>query len=891
MLPRVALSLIERLAPAEWRESLAGDLAEEQRRRRADGRHASALWAVASALAASLQLRHERRKDMPLMTPSRAPRLDQVGFTVRQTLRGLARRPAFALVTVLTLTVGMGATTAVFGLANWLLLRPVPGVTNPDALVTIQMLFPNGGFYFISAPELRQVSRAPGLEAVAAGSAQSFHIVIGQDAPIRVSGGAVTTNYFEVLGTRIARGRGFTPAEDDPGQARVAIVSDFFWRHRLGTDNDVIGRTLTLNGSRFEIIGVAEAGFRGPDRSGDADLWVPLASFRASMPSYPANLLTSTVSLFSAVVARRAAGATLMQIQDQMNVVQTTLAGTYPKSLKFKNAKLVARAGPEVPAWQRDGLRQMFALVLTVVGLLLILTCANVANLLFARVHERAGELATRQALGASRGRIVRQLLLEGLFLSLAGGLLALGAAELTGSWMNGLVIAKNLPALSAVTLDSRVFAFAAGLSLVTCVVASLLPALFGGRVDLIAVLKDTGRGQSAGGRRVRRLLTVVQVGVAVALLAIGTLLVRSMLSRYHVPLGYDPSRVIAVSVDTSTQGYSDERTRQFYAAALDALRRLPGISHAGHAWIEPFRPIGARVSLKRTDIPNAPEVAGDMNIVSDGFLPALGVRFVAGRDFASRETLASSDPGAGAVIVNETMARRLFGATDAVGHMVETSLPESTRATVVGVIADIRTSEVSFGPVNPTVYEPLGRGFLQGWGTFHVRVDGHPTRVAAGIREAMRAVDPQLPIFDVERLSDAVDRQLAEPRLLSGTISAFALIATLVAGLGLYGVLARGVAERTREFSIRTALGADPLMVARLVTGEALTVTAAGGVVGLTGAWLLGRAAEARLFGVEPLDPISFGAAFAVAVAVAFVAALAPMRRAARLDVVTELK
>jgi putative ABC transport system permease protein len=891
MLPRAALVLIERLAPSEWRESLAGDLAEEQRRRRADGRPTGTLWAVASVLAVSLQLHRERRKDIPIMARPHLPMLDSVGFTLRQALRGLARRPGFALVTVLTLTLGIGATTAVFSLANWLMLRPMPGVTNPDGLVTIQMMFQSGGFYFISVPEMRAVSRAPGLGSVAAGSAQSFHLVIGQDAPIRISGGAVTTNYFEVLGTRIARGRGFTPTEDDPGQASVAIVSDYFWRHWLGADKGVIGRTFTLNGSRFEIVGVAEAGFRGPDRSGDADLWVPLASFRASMPNYPANLLTGTVALFSAVVARREDGATLAQIQDQMRVVQTALAGAYPKSLKFRNAKLVARAGPEVPAWQRDGLRQMFALLLTVVGLLLVLTCANVANLLFARVHERAAELATRQALGASRGRIVRQLLLEGLFLSLAGGLLALVAARLMGSWINGLVIAKNLPPLSAVGLDWRVFAFASSLSLLTCVVASLLPALLGSRVDLIAVLKETARGQSSGGRRVRRLLTVVQIGVAVALLAIGTLLVRSMLSRYHVPLGYDSSRVIAFSVDTSTQGYSDERTRQFYVAALDTLRRLPGVSFAGYAWIEPFRPIGGRLSLKPIDVPNAQEVAGDVNSISDGFLPALGVHFVAGHDFTSREALGAPDQGDGVVIVNETMARRLFGATDVVGRVVEASYPEGTRATIVGVVADIRTRDISYGPVGPTVYQALARGFSGGWGTLHVCFDGRPTTMIPRIREAMRTVDPQLPIFDVERLSDAVDRQLAEPRLLSGTISAFALIATSVAGLGLYGVLARGVAERTREFSIRAALGAGPLMVARLVTGEALSVTAAGGAVGLTGAWLLGRAIETRLFGVEPLDPISFGAAFAVAVVVAVVAALAPTRRAARLDVVAELK
>ncbi len=896
-LPRLAATIVERIAPARWRESIIGDLEEEHARRHAAGRLAGPMWAATAALTSSVRLRRAQRTPVeagssPAPAPNRA-RFSGFGSELRQMLRAFRQHPGFALITVLTLTLGIGANTIVFSLANWLMFRPVPGVSRPDDLVSMRIEFKSGdgGFYFWSVPEMQRVAGTPGLASVAAAAASSFHIVIGDAAPIRVEGGVATTNYFDVLGQHMTRGRAFSPREDDPGLASVAIVSDHFWHSTLGGDPAVIGRRIVLNGHTFEIIGVAERGFRGPDRSGHEDIWVPLASFRQSMPSYPATLLTGKVSLFASLLARKDPGVTVEQIRDRLKNVLASLQTTDPKNFKYPRAMISARAGLDVPAWQRDGLRQMFALLLTVAGLLLLLTCANVANLLFARTHERAAELATRQALGASRAQVVRQLLLEGLVLSSAGTGLALVAAMAAGAWMNGLVVGRNLPALSTVPIDWRVFAFACATSIVTSVAASLLPAVFGSRVDLLTTLRQGGRGHSPAGRGVRRILTTVQVGIAVALLSVGLLLVRSMLARYQVPLGYDTKNVLAFSIDASAQGYSEDRTRHLYADALDALRQIPGVTAAGVAWVEPFKPIGGGLSLKPVDSPDFKPVSGDTNNVSEGFFPALGVRFLSGRDFTPSETLLTKGIGDKPVIVNETMARKLFGSTNVVGRVVDASYPEGTRLTIVGVVSNIRTRNVSYDDVSATAYQPFGQGFLSGWGTLHVRLNTPAAAVIPRVRETMRAIDPQLPIYDVELLSDAVDRYLAESRLLTTTIGAFAVVATLVAALGLYGVLSRGVEERRREFSVRVALGAEPFAIARLVAREAMLLTLAGGVIGLAAAALIGQTIKARLFGVVPVDPASLGLAMAVVIAAALLSALAPARRAARMDVVAELR
>jgi predicted permease len=883
-------AIVSRHAPEHWRESLIGDLTEELTRRRAAGKMHGLLWQLTSAITAASHLRAAERKALHPM--SRVISITALGNECRQAFRALVRRPAFSAITILTLTLGIGAGTAVFSLSNWLILRPVPGVTHPDALVTVRLEMPSGGFYTMSMPEYRAIAAAPGLASLAAADDASFHVAMGTGGAIRVTGAVVTSNYFSVLEQSMSLGRAFGPDEDDPANASVAIVSHGFWQRNLGADPAVLGRRLTVNGHAFTVVGVAARGFRGPDRSGVADLWVPIASFRASLPSYPANLLTGKVGLFFTLVGRPVPGTSVAALTSQLEAIQASLSSAEGAPMwKYTNARFTAHPGLDVPAWQRDGLRQMFALLLGVAGMLLLLTTANVANLFFAHAHERADELATRQALGASRLRVLRQLVLEGLLLSLVGGALALAASAALGQWIDGMVIARNLPALSAVSLDWRVFLFALGLSVVVSVGAATVPAFMGSRVDLMATLKATGRGGIRGGRGLRRALTFVQVAVAVMLLSVGTLLVRSVMARYQVPLGYDADKVLAFSVDASVQGYSNERTIGYFRDSLSQLRALPGVTHAGLAYIEPFRMIGGGVGLTPIGRADAKEIVGDTNMVSDDFFPSLGVRFLSGRDFRPDEIFRPDTNGNGVLIVNEAMALALFGTRDVAGRQVTATYPAKRALTIVGVVTDIRTRDVSNAVVKPTAFEPYGQSFLSGWGAFHVRLSQPAPAVTPAVIDLMRRIDPELPVYDVELVSASLDRHLAEPRLLARTIETFAILATLVAALGLYGVLARAVEERRREFGIRAALGARPAVVAGLITREALVVSLAGGLAGAAGAVWLGGLIEARLFGVRPLDPVSLGLATALALAAGLLASVAPALRAARVDVVHELR
>jgi predicted permease len=891
-LSSIAATIINRLAPEVWRESLIGDLTEERGRRRSAGRASGILWQVSSAIAATARLRAAQRKAVSPMSPTQKW-FTTFGFECSQALRTLRRRPAFTAITILTLTLGIGANTAVFSLANWLMFRPVPGVARPDELVTIRReIEKGGGFFTMSVPDTVALARLDGIRSLTGFAETPLHVTLSGQSPARVNGQIVSSSYFSVLEQRAALGRVFTSEQDDPGRADVAVISHAFWTDTLGRDPNALGRTVTINGFPFTVIGIAGPGVRGTDRAGRTDIWVPIASFRHSMPSYPQDLLTGRVGVFFSVLARLSPGATATTVSAAAEALrQQMIAATPASASRLTRSRFVARPGVDVPAWQRDGLRRMFALLLAMAAMLLVLTCANTANLLIAHVHERRAELAMRSALGAGRARLIRLVLVESFFVAACGGILALVAAMLVGSAVNGVTVAQNIPALSAVSIDWRVFAFAFGVAVLTSTVAAIVPAALGSRADALGALKSAGRGHAPARRRIMRSLTAVQVAVAVALVAVSLLLIRSMTARYNLPLGFDADRVLAVSVDTGVQGYSKDRTRQYFRDALDAVRRTSGVSQAGLAWIEPFKMIGGGLSLRLPGQPESAEIDGDSNGVSGGFFPALGARFLSGRDFTDDELFRSDAAGGGVVLINETMARALFGTADATGREVEASFPEGRRLRVVGVIADIRTRKVGGEPVRPTAYEPIGQSFTPGWATLHARLDAPADVVAPRLREALRALDPNLPAFDVELLSQSVAVHLSEQRLLTVTIGAFAVLAMLVAALGLYGVLARSVEERRREFSIRAALGAAPSVVARLIAREALVTAVIGGLGGTAAALWLGRVLESRLFGVGPADPVSIGLAAGVALAAALAACAAPALRASRVDVVNELR
>jgi predicted permease len=771
-----------------------------------------------------------------------------------------------------------------------MIIRPLPGVSEPETLITIREGTADGAFFTMSVPEMRGLASLPGLSGLAAHADASVNVSRDASDPARVKTDVVTPNYFDVLGQTMTLGRSFGAEEEEAGQSHRVIVSHAYWTSQLGADRGAIGRTLRINDQPFTIVGVAAEGFRGPSRSGSTNLWVPLASHTVTMPSSSPRSLTSTVGMFFSVYGRLSPGSSVAIVQDQAEAFRRQLLEDNPKLRKLSRVVFSVKPGVDVPVWQSERLRQTFALLIGVVGLILLLACANVGTLLLARAHERQAEVATRMALGASRRRVIRQWLLEGVVVCAAGAAGALLISAWLGQLVEGLVVTQTVPELSRVDLDWRVFSFAVAVSAFAGLAGSLLPAVVGSRVDLVGALKQAGRGQAPAGRRLRRALTIVQVAVSVVLLCGAFLFLRSMSERYAVPLGYDTESVLAFSLEPGLRHKEEDAQRRVYRDVISRLSALPSVAAAGLAWIEPFKMIGGGGGLKVPGAPEAGEIRADGNMVSAGYFEALGVRFLAGRSFSDAESFRDDKDGGGVVILNETLAKRLFGSISAVGRQVEMTYPEGRKRTVVGVVSDLRTRSLD-KPVGPTVYEPFGQSFMSGWATMHLRVRTTVADVLPQVREAVRAVDPGMPLYDVETLRDSLNRHLAEARLVTHVVTGFALVAMLLAAIGLYGVVSRSVAERQREFGIRAALGAAPAGVARLVLREALVLTLAGAAAGLAGAVWLGRFAESRLFGVTASDPLSLAATVACVVSAGLLAALWPALRASRASLTATLR
>jgi putative ABC transport system permease protein len=885
-----------RLIPADWRTSVAGDLEEERARRRARGQSAGTWWASAALIRVAVDLRTERGRRRLVRRPVNggASMGDVLITELRHACRTLVKQPGWSAVTLATLTIGIGANTALFSLANWLMLRPVPGVTGAGRLVTMRLETAGGAVFPLSLPTMRALTAVPALAATAAAEPTPLHIgFAGGAPPRRMDAEVVTGNFFDVLGQRLSLGRGFTADEaGDPAAADVAVLSDDLWHAAFGGARDVLGTRISVNAHPFTIVGVAAPGFRGAGRTARAELWLPIAAYRHVLPGYPADLLTNTrIGVFLTMFGRLAPGASPEDVIAQTEVARARLtAGDDSVNGVLSRGRLTAAAGLDAFAWERTGLENAFAVLGLVVALLLVLTCANAGNLVLAHTLERHGELAARQALGASRARIALHVFADVVVLCATAGMASLGLTWGLARAAQGALIVRNLPSLDRVGLDWRVFGFAFAASTAVALAVAAVAVWYGGRVDLAAWLTQSGRGRAGSRRRVRQALSAIQVAVSLALLTCALLLTRSMLARHAVPLGFDTRDVLAFSVEPGLQGYSPAREATFFRTLVDRVRAVPGVRDAGLAWIEPFRSIGGGTGLRPEGAPQSREVTPDFNAVSPGFFQALGIRLIAGRDFRASETYHADEHGGGVVIVNASLASALFGTTDVVGRRVTMSYPAGRIREIVGVVADTRTRRVTAPPM-PIEYEPFGESFLSGWGTVHVRLAAPPAEVVPRVRQVVSALDPQLPVYDVETLDEAVTRYLGEDRTLTRVTMTMAVLATLLSAFGLYGVLGRGVAERRREFGIRAALGARPAAVVGLIMREAVVVAGVGAVAGLCGTYWLAGVIRSRLFGVTAFDPASLGLALGLVAVVTLAASLAPARRASAIDPAAELR
>jgi predicted permease len=885
--PAIARVLLK-LAPPEWRDSLEGDLREERARRRARGQHAGWLWAVTAAGIVVAKLAGERLRrpvwrDAP--RERRAGIMDGIAADIRQAARGILAHRGYALVAVLTLALGIGANTAVFNLANWFLFRPVPGVGASSELVTIGY----GGVTArgpVSLSDLQALrAGTPALRGIAGYQSFELHVAPPGGVPARTTAEVVTGNYFDVLSGPVAIGRGFSDEEGiDPGRPAVVVVSHRLWQTAYGGAPDVLGRPLVINSAPFTIVGVAVRGFHGTSRSGDVDVWVPIAQHALAVPSYPKDVLTSRrVRMLFGLVGRMVDGATTDLVAAQVEAVRVRLAVEFTEDRRLNTWSFTVSRGLESRPWVRDRLSRALSLLLGIVALLLVLTCANVANLMLGRAAGRRGEIATRLALGASRVRIARLLLAESLLVSLAAGAVALAAAVGVGRLLEGTVVLSGLPPMARVEMDWRVFAFALAISSAVALVAGILPAMAGGRIGAATALREAGRSQTPGRRRARAALTTAQVAVSVTLLVGAALLTRSMVARLGTDPGFDPSRVMAFSVEPGLQGYGP-RQEAFYRDLLERVRQTPGVRAAGIAWLRPYSTNAADTSFRPEGASEDVEISANFNAVSPGYFAALGLTIVEGRDFTEAEFQRPATAGEPVAILTESLARRTFGPGPAVGRRLIGSFQGVETRTVVGVVADTRQRRLT-AETEDIAFEPFGQPFPTGWASVVVGLAGPMDDVAARMRTLVSDIDATLPIYDVVRLDAAIREQFSDDFLVMRLTATFALLATMLAAVGLYGVLARGVSERQREIGIRTALGARPSTIAGLVAREALVMLLAGVAIGWPVSWLLARFVESRLFGVERLDPVSFAGAGALVTIVVLVSALPAARRAARLD------
>ena len=794
---------------------------------------------------------------------------------IRYALRSLARSPGFVVVAVLCVALGIGVNASVFSMVNALVLRALP-FPEPDRVTMLYTARPARGQaeQNLSVAELADVrARARAFAAVAGMHAQTVNLVGAQETE-RVEAQVVTHDLLPLVGVQPARGRLFRPDEDRPGAPRVVILSDGLWRRRFDARADIVGRAVQLNGRPHTVVGVMPPRFRFPLTS---QLWLPMA----------ADPTEARDVRYVWTIARLRAGATLEAAQAEMRALGRQFATEHPAA----STGWELHVKPLAHEFVESPLRLMLALLSGAVGLLVLIVCANLANLMLARAAGRRRELALRAALGARRGRLVRLLLAESMAVAIAGGIVGLGVAS---AW-NRLLLAsipEELPYWMQIELDARVIGFALLLSVVTGALFGTLPALRTSRPNLTGALKDGVRsGQGRDRVRLRGALVTAQVALAVVLLVGAGLVVRTFVAMRLADAGVDQAHLLTLRTYLAGDAYRDVASRARLHARLAAeLEALPGVRRAGAVSALPTQNGGVTATLFRAD-----RAAGEMTITAHsatpGALEALGATVLEGREFTARE---ATDSLATSAVVNRRLARELWPAGSALGRTLRVAIAgEDTVAyTVVGVAPDLVYEEIGeeTPPDRYQLHLPYGRLAYRGMSVV-VRTAGDPGALVAGARAALRAADPALPAFDV-RTMDEVRRFTTWPNRLYGHLFAvFGGLALALAALGLYGIMAYAVAQRRHEIGVRMALGARAEDVARAFVGDAVRLAVPGVAIGLVASAVLSRLAAGVLYGVAPTDPLTFLGAPLLVLAFALVVVVPPARRAARVDPVVALQ
>src|SRR5688572_20219151 len=811
---------------------------------------------------------------------------------VRYSFRSLLKNPGLTLAAILSLGLGIGANTTIFTWVQAVLFRPIPLAADPSSIRIAAMENREGQSRSWSYPNFVDFRDRTRLLDVVAQDDQTFNIAVPStslragDTAERAWGALVSGNYFDVMGIRPAAGRFFT-AQDDvmPGGHPVAVLSYATWQRRFAGDPAVIGQQVIINNTPITIIGVAPEGFIGSFLGVSSAAWVPMAMQKEMMGGDRMNQRGN--GWFQSIV-RLKPGVSQEQAQAEASTIMAQLEQEYREFNDGRRLRIVQTW--EAPFGAGTVLAPLLGVLSILVALVLVIACANVANLLLSKAVSRRREVAVRLSLGASRARLIRQLLTESFVLAIVAGIVGVVMAYWTMDLIMAFVPPVDMPIDLGLRMDLDTLVFALVVSTVTGLIFGLVPALQASSNQTINALKEEGRSGS-GGRttgRLRGALVVAQVAVCLVLLVGATLFLRSFIAAQSLSPGFDASHVVTASMDMFPSGYSGERYRDFQRRLLESVRALPGVESAAFGSRIPLGFGGnnsTTIAVDGYSPRENEEIVITYTTVSAGYFKTMGIPIRAGREYDETDTATSPRT----LVINESMARRYWPDGNAVGKIVRFG-PNANE--VIGIVADTKHNSINERPL-PQLFLPMARSEVSTLRLF-ARAGGDPMPLVAEIRDAIRTLDPNLPVYDARTLNEHMLGAVFAQRMAADLLGAMGVLALLLAAIGLYGVMAYAVSQRTQEMGIRLALGASPSSLLNMVVGQGMKLTVIGLVIGLAialGAFGSIGAVRTLLPGISPLDPITFIAVPALLAAIAFVATWIPAKRAGRVDPVTALR
>jgi predicted permease len=804
--------------------------------------------------------------------------MDTLLQDLRHAARKLRKSPGFALVAVLTLALGIGANSAIFSVVNAVLLRPLP-MKDSEQLVRAFSVGKRGNMSMSGLDFLDFRQQSASFTGMAAVDTNEASLTGDGGEPERLQGAQVTAEFFSLIGVTPQLGRAFTEGEDQPGKSQVVVLGNALWKRRFNSDAGVLGKSITIGGRPYTVVGVARPEFDFPDR---AQLWTPL--------TWEGDLINpeNRGAHFLDVYGRLKPGVTPQQAAADLAAIAKRLEAQYPQTNTGFSATTVPLRDVLV-----GKVRPALLMLMGAVALVLLIACANLSNLLLARAVDREGEMSVRLAMGAQRGHIIRQLLTESALLALLGGTLGI----LLGRWaLDGLVAfgPRDIPGLEKVAMDGAVLAFSAGLTLLTALLFGLYPALQASRAELSSSLREIGKGGGTGNRgRARNALIVAEAALAVVLLVGAGLLLRSFVRLQQVDPGFKPENVLTVQLALPEGSYEwgGTATGTFYDTLLERLRTQPGVQAVGATFALPLTGRNMISTIRDTARP-APEPGQEslsqVAVVTPGYLEAMRIRLVKGRLLSEQD----GREGTKGVVISEETARRYWPGEDPVGKRVEIGIDFGAGqfgGEVVGVVADVRHEGMA-ADLFPSTYVPFHQGRANNM-LVVLRTAGDPLALVAAVREEVRALNKDVPVGNVRTLEAIVGSAVAQPRFYLLLVGLFAVVALVLAALGIYGVVANAVGHRTRELGIRMALGAEPGSLMRMVLGQSMRMTALGLALGVVLAFGAAQALGSLLYTVKATDPLTYAGVAGLLCLVALVASFLPARRATRIDPVIALK